>query len=210
MLEIGLTGGIGSGKSTVAEMLVARGAHLIDADVIVRDLQEPGQPVLVAMVERFGADILQEDGTLLRQAVADIVFADKDELKALNAIVHPAVRDEMTRRREALADTDETVILDIPLLNKKMHTGLAGIVVVDCPTEVAVERLMLFRAFAREDAEARIANQISRDERVADADFVVDNSGDLESLVGEVDRCWAWMSKLQRPEPGQPVVAFGG
>jgi len=116
VLEIGLTGGIGSGKSTVAAMLVERGATLLDADAIVRELQFPGMPVFVAMAERWGDRILDDAGGLDRQVVADIVFADPDELAALNGIVHPAVGDEMTRRRQELAATDATVILDIPLL----------------------------------------------------------------------------------------------
>jgi dephospho-CoA kinase len=116
VIEIGLTGGIGSGKSTVAELLVARGAVLVDADAIVREVQQPGTPVFLAMVERFGPGIVAADGTLDRPAVAAIVFADPDQLAALNGIVHPAVTDEMTARRERLAATDATVILDIPLL----------------------------------------------------------------------------------------------
>ena len=132
MLEIGLTGSIGSGKSTVATLLVERGAVLLDADAIVREIQEPGTPVFAAMVERWGDGIVTDDGTLDRQAVADRVFGDADELTALNAIVHPVVADEMTRRREALAGTDATVILDIPLLVESGHEGLAGIIVVIC------------------------------------------------------------------------------
>ena len=116
MIEIGLTGGIGSGKSTVADALVARGAELIDADRIVRDLQTPGAAVFDQMVERWGERIVAGDGTLDRAAVADIVFNDEAELEALNAIVHPAVAEEMKTRRDALQDTDTIVILDIPLL----------------------------------------------------------------------------------------------
>ena len=157
MLEIGLTGGIGSGKSTVAAMLVDRGACLLDADAIVRDLQAPGTPVFTAMIERWGNRILDDDGGLDRQAVADIVFADADELAALNGIVHPAVGDEMTRRREALADTDATVILDIPLLIESGHQGLAGVIVVDVDPEVAVARLVAGRGFTPDDARSRIA-----------------------------------------------------
>lgn len=209
MLELGLTGGIGSGKSTVAEMLVARGAQLIDADVIVRDLQAPGTPVVQAMAERFGQHILHDDGSLNRQAVADIVFADADELAALNGIVHPAVGEEMTRRREALAATDDTVILDIPLLVRERYQALAAVIVVDCPVDVAVQRLIDFRSFDEADARARIASQISREERKADAEFVIDNSSDLPALIGEVDRCWAWIDSLDRPEPGAEVIPFG-
>ena len=195
MLEIGLTGGIGSGKSTVAAMLVDRGASLLDADAIVRDLQAPGTPVFTDMIERWGNRILDDDGGLDRQAVADIVFADADELAALNGIVHPAVGDEMTRRREALADTDATVILDIPLLVESGHQGLAGVIVVDVDPEVAVARLVAGRGFTPDDARSRIERQASREERLGRADLVVDNGGSLEDLTREVDRAWSWICK---------------
>ena len=209
MLEIGLTGGIGSGKSTVAAMLVDRGASLLDADAIVRDLQTPGTPVFTAMVERWGDRILDDDGGLDRQAVADIVFADADELAALNGIVHPAVGDEMTRRREALADTDATVILDIPLLVESGHQGLAGVIVVDVDPEVAVARLVAGRGFTPDDARSRIARQASREERLGRADLVVDNGGSLEDLTREVDRAWSWIGTLERPQSGSEVSRIG-
>ena len=209
MLEIGLTGGIGSGKSTVAALLTERGAVLLDADAIVRELQEPGTPVFVAMVERWGDGIVAADGALDRQAVADRVFGDADELAALNAIVHPAVADEMTRRREALADTDATVILDIPLLVESGHEGLAGVVVVDVDPEVAVQRLVAHRGFSEDDARGRIARQASREDRLARADLVVDNSGTVADLSAEVDRVWAWIEGLERPEPGGAVTRIG-
>ena len=209
MLEIGLTGGIGSGKSTVAAMLVDRGASLLDADAIVRDLQTPGTPVFTAMVERWGDRILDDDGGLDRQAVADIVFADADELAALNGIVHPAVGDEMSRRREALADTDATVILDIPLLVESGHQGLAGVIVVDVDPEVAVTRLVAGRGFTPDDARSRIARQASREERLGRADLVVDNGGSLEDLAREVDRAWSWIGTLERPQSGSGVPRIG-
>jgi dephospho-CoA kinase len=209
VLEIGLTGGIGSGKSTVAAMLVERGAILLDADAIVRDLQLPGMPVFASMVERWGDRILDDAGGLNRQAVADIVFADPDELAALNAIVHPAVGDEMTRRRGELAATDATVILDIPLLVESGHRGLAGVVVVDVDPEVAVERLVSGRGFTAVDARNRISRQASRSERLERADLVVDNSGDLEQLAHQVDLAWAWIDTLDRPEPGAEVRRIG-
>ena len=209
MLEIGLTGGIGSGKSTVAAMLVDRGASLLDADAIVRDLQAPGTPVFTAMVERWGDRILDDDGGLNRQAVADIVFADADELAALNGIVHPAVGDEMTRRREALADTDATVILDIPLLVESGHQDLAGVIVVDVDPEVAVARLVAGRGFTPDDARSRIARQVSREERLGRADLVVDNGGSLEDLAREVDRAWSWIGTLERPQFDSGVPRIG-
>jgi dephospho-CoA kinase len=210
VIEIGLTGGIGSGKSTVAGLLVDKGAVLIDADAIVRELQQPGMPVFAAMVERWGPGIVAADGTLDRAAVASIVFADPEQLTALNGIVHPAVSDEMTRRREDLARTDATVILDIPLLVESKYSGLAGVIVVDVDPELAVERLVRHRGFSEDDARARIGRQASRDERLAIADFVIDNSGDLASLREQVDRCWVWIAGLPRPAPGGPVEPIRG
>lgn len=209
MLEIGLTGSIGSGKSTVAALLVERGAVLLDADAIVREIQQPGTPVFTAMVEQWGDDIVADDGTLNRQAVAGRVFGDADELAVLNAIVHPAVADEMTCRRKALASTDATVILDIPLLVESGHEGLAGIIVVDVDPELAVERLVTHRGFTETDARGRIARQASRTDRLARADVVVDNSGSLNDLVAQVDLVQAWLEKLDRPPLGQPVNRIG-
>ena len=209
MLEIGLTGSIGSGKSTVATLLVERGAVLLDADAIVREIQEPGTPVFAAMVGRWGDGIVTDDGTLDRQAVADRGFGDPDELAALNAIVHPVVADEMTRRREALAGTDVTVILDIPLLVESGYEGLAGIIVVDVDPELAVERLITHRGFTETDARERIARQASRTDRLARADVVVDNSGSLEDLVAQVDRVQVWLDALDRPPLDQPVNRIG-
>ncbi len=211
MIEIGLTGGIGSGKSTVADALVARGAVLIDADRIVRDLQAPGAPVFEKMVARWGEQVVAEDGTLDRAAVAGIVFADEDELKALNDIVHPAVADEMKTRREALEDTDEIVVLDIPLLVQPdgksiadRYANLAGIIVVDIDPELAVQRLVAHRGFAEEDARNRIANQASREDRRAVADQVIDNSGSLDDLEPQIDEVWEWVQRLRR-ERANPV-----
>jgi dephospho-CoA kinase len=207
VLEIGLTGGIGAGKSTVAVLLVERGAVVIDADVIVRELQQPGAPVFVEMVARFGPGIVRPDGTLDRAAVAAIVFADREALAALNDIVHPAVTDEMTRRRQAMAITDTTVVLDIPLLFESNYSILDGVVVVDVDPEVAVRRLIDHRAFSESDARARVANQASRSDRLAIADFVIDNSCSLDELSARVDACWQWVRSLRRPEPSdKPVV----
>lgn len=207
MIEIGLTGGIGSGKSTVAEGLVARGAELIDADRIVRDLQTPGGAVFEQMAARWGERIVAGDGTLDRAAVADIVFNDEAELEALNAIVHPAVAEEMKTRRETLEDTDAVVILDIPLLvrpdgtsDKDRYANLAGIIVVDVDPELAVERLVAFRGFEEADARARIANQATREARRAVADFVIDNSGTPDDLGPRIDEAWAWACDLRSHE----------
>lgn len=193
VLLVGLTGGIGSGKSTVSSSLAARGAVVIDADAITRELQEPGQPVLEAMVERFGEGILREDGRLDRQAVADLVFNDPDALADLNAIVHPAVGAEIARRLEAERDTDHIVILDVPLLVESGRNDLAALIVVDTDPEIAVRRLVEQRGFSEADARARISRQASREERLAKADFVIENSGSRAELASRIDACWAWL-----------------
>jgi dephospho-CoA kinase len=190
VLSLGLTGGIGSGKSTVSGLLEEHGAVVVDADRIVRELQQPGEPVFDAMVEEFGPGIVATDGTLDRQAVADIVFGDADALKRLNAIVHPAVGAAMAERLAALAETDSVVILDIPLLVESGRDDMAAVIVVDVDPELAVERLVEHRGFTEEDARARMARQVSREDRLAKADVVIDNSGDLDSLRAQVDDLW--------------------
>lgn len=190
MLQLGLTGGIGSGKSTVSERLEAHGAVIVDADRIVRELQAPGQPVFKAMVEAFGDGIVAEDGTLDRPAVAALVFGDADSLAELNGIVHPAVGAEMMRQLQALAETDMIVILDIPLLVEGGRDDLGALIVVDVDPEIALDRLVTQRGFSEEDARARMSRQASREDRVAKADVVIDNSGDLEALHAQVDALW--------------------
>ncbi len=197
VLVIGLTGGIGSGKSTVSAALAARGAVVVDADAITRELQEPGQPVLGAMVERFGPAILRADGALDRQAVADIVFGDPEALADLNAIVHPAVGEEIARRLAAESATDHVVVLDVPLLVESGRDDMAGTIVVDVDPEVAVARLVTQRGFREDDARARIARQAGREDRLAKADFVIDNGGDRAALAAQVDRCWEWIEGLR-------------
>jgi dephospho-CoA kinase len=197
MLLIGLTGGIGSGKSTVSAMLAERGAVVIDADAIVRELQAPGQPVLAAMVERFGPEILDEEGHLRRAAVADLVFTDAEALADLGAIVHPAVHAEIERRLAAEAETDHVVILDVPLLVESGRSDMAGLLVVDVHPDLAVARLVAHRDFREDDARARIARQASRADRVARADVVIDNGGSLDDLGPQVEAAWAWIGSLR-------------
>jgi dephospho-CoA kinase len=196
MILVGLTGGIGSGKSTVSALLAQRGAVIVDADAITRDVQQPDSPVVRAIAERFGVEVLDDDGSLNRAKVAEIVFADADALSALNGIVHPAVGKEINRRVEALASTDQIVVLDIPLLTENPRQGMQGKVVVDVPVDVQVERLVRLRGFSELDARARIARQASREDRLTGADFVIDNSGSIDELATQVDRLWAWLTSL--------------
>jgi dephospho-CoA kinase len=193
---VGLTGGIGAGKSTVSGRLRDRGAVIVDADAITKELQRPGTDVFNAMVARFGDRILGPDGTLDRQAVADIVFNDPEELKALNAIVHPAVGVEIFRRIEEQTATDNVVILDIPLLVEGGRYKVGGVLVVDTPVDVAVQRLVELRGMDEADARARIANQVSREDRVAKADMVIDNGGSEADLDAQVETVWAWIQSL--------------
>jgi dephospho-CoA kinase len=194
---VGLTGGIGSGKSTVSALLRERGAVVVDADALVRELQEPGMPVFEAMVERFGPGIVAADGSLDRQAVADIVFNDPEALAALNGIVHPAVGLEVYNRIAANEGTDNVVIADIPLLAEgNSAIKMSGVLVVDTPTEVQVERLVGSRGFPEADARARISRQATREDRLAKADRVIDNSGSLDDLLAQIDGVWAWIEGL--------------
>ncbi len=207
MFAIGLTGGIGSGKSAVADLLVQRGAVLIDADLVAREVVTPGGPAYQPLLDRFGPGIMAPDGTLDRPALAGLAFKDPAALSDLNAITHPAIGLEMLERRRALEGTDSVVVLAIPLL-KAAHretVGLDAVVVVDCPVEVALERLVGQRGMDRADAEARMASQISRAERVAEADYVLDNSSSLEHLAAEVDRLWAWVADRRAGGPAMPA-----
>jgi dephospho-CoA kinase len=207
VILLGLTGGIGSGKSTVSAMLVAKGATLVDADAITREVQQPGSPVLAALAERFGADILDADGALLRQRLADRVFSDPEEVKALNAIVHPAVGEEIRRRLEDAREHGGVVVLDVPLLAENPRWPLSGTLVVDTDTEVAIDRLVRLRGMDEADARARIARQATREERRARADRVVTNDGDLAALRRQVDDVWAWAQQLpEAPEPAEEAA----
>ncbi len=196
MLAVGLTGGIGSGKSAVADLLVARGAVLIDADQLARDVVAPGGPAYQPLIDRFGPSIVASDGTIDRPALAAVAFVDDAARADLNAITHPAIGAAMVEARDALAGSDRIVVLAIPLLtaNHRETSKLDDVVVVDCPTDVALERLLTQRGMDRADAEARIRAQITREERVKEADYVLDNSGDRATLEVEVDRLWEWLN----------------
>lgn len=203
-LGVGLTGGIGSGKSTVAARLVEHGAVLVDADQIAREVVAPGAPAYEALVERFGPAVLAADGTIDRPALAAVVFSDARALADLNAITHPVVGATMLARRIGPHPEGAVVICDIPLLRAEHRhlLQLEMVVVVDCPVEVALERLVAQRGMDPDDARSRIAAQISREERTAGADVVIDNSGTLQQLLGATDQLWAQLSARARQPRG--------
>jgi len=192
VLLVGLTGGIASGKSTVAAMLLERGAQLIDADEISREIVEPGKDAWRRIVEHFGNEVLRPDRRLDREKLAAIVFADPAKRQLLNEITHPRVMDEMARRIATLADTDAIVVCDIPLLTERGSEKMFQIVVVvTAPEEVRIERLATSRGYSRDEAHARIRAQTSDDERRAIADIVIENDGNLASLQDQMDALWA-------------------
>ncbi|WP_066063503.1 dephospho-CoA kinase [Frankia sp. EI5c] len=192
---MGLTGGIGSGKSAVSECLVAHGAWLVDADRIAREVVEPGSPGLAAVAAAFGPTVLGPDGALDREALGRIVFADVDSRRQLESITHPLIRAEMARRIAA-APADGVVIHDIPLLVESgPRPGYDLIVVVEAPRELRLERLAR-RGLPREQAEARMAAQASDEQRRAVADILIDNSGSLDDLRARVAE--VWLELLQR------------
>ncbi|MER8102998.1 dephospho-CoA kinase [Kitasatospora sp. NPDC094016] len=195
MLKIGLTGGIGAGKSEVSRLFAAHGAVIVDSDVIAREVVAPGTDGLAAVAAEFGPQVLREDGALDRPALGAIVFADPARLQALNAIVHPLVR-ARSAELEAAAAPDAVVVHDVPLL---AENGLAPlydlVVVVDAADDVRVERLVRLRGMAEDEALARMAAQASRADRLAIADVVIDNGGPLEALAARVDEVWAELVK---------------
>ena len=196
-LVVGVTGGIGSGKSTVAALLGEQGAVVVDADQIARRVVEPGQPAHHAVVDRFGPDVVAPDGSLDRARLGALVFSDPAARRDLEAITHPPIRRAMAER-VARAGPDAVVVLVVPLLAEAGRVGLPldVVVVVDCPVEIAMARLVQRRAMDERDVQARVQAQASREERLRIADFVVDNSGDLEHLAAELDRCWDWIEGL--------------
>jgi dephospho-CoA kinase len=191
MLRVGLTGGIGSGKSEVSRRLAAQGAVIIDADLIAREVVAPGSEGLAEVERAFGTDVLGPDGALDRARLGDIVFADQQRLAALNAIVHPRVGARM-RELEDAAGPGAVVVHDVPLI---AENGLAGaydlVVVVDAPPRVQLDRLVRLRGMTPEQAAARMAAQASREDRLAIAGMVVDNSGSLAELDRQVGELWA-------------------
>lgn len=201
MTRIGLTGGIGSGKSTVAGMLVERGAVVIDADQIARDLVEPGGPALAELVTEFGPRILQENGSLSRGELARLAFSDPRATLRLNEIMHPLIRAEAVRQLNAQPDR-AVVVYDMPLLVETGQRDVVDlVVVVDVPEEVQIDRAVRLRGLDEEDVRRRMAVQSTRDERLAAADVVVDNSGDLEATAAQVDGLWLRLASSSGASP---------
>ncbi|MGW4667577.1 dephospho-CoA kinase [Streptosporangium sandarakinum] len=198
MLKVGLTGGIGSGKSEVSRRLASLGAVVIDADRIAREVVEPGTEGLARVVEAFGAGILRADGTLDRPKLGSTVFSDPERLAVLNGIVHPLVGARVAELQDR-ADADAIVVYDVPLL---AENGLAPmydvVVVVDAADDVRIARLVELRGMARQDAEARIAAQASREDRLKVADIVVPNEGSLEELTARAEEVWAELTTRAR------------
>ncbi|MEU3553027.1 dephospho-CoA kinase [Streptomyces fragilis] len=199
MLNVGLTGGIGAGKSEVSRLLVAHGAVLIDADRIAREVVEPGTPGLAAVVEAFGPEVLAADGSLDRPRLGAIVFADPEKRAVLNSIVHPLVG-ERSRELEAAAPADAVVVHDVPLLTEN---GLAPlydlVVVVDTSPATQLERLTGLRGMSEEDARARMAAQATREQRLEIADVVIDNDVPLPELERRVAEVWDDLQHRARP-----------
>lgn len=203
MKLVGLGGGIGSGKSSVSQRLAVKGAVIVDADLIARLVVEPGFGVLEQLVDRFGHGVLTMEKTLDRKALATLVFPNPESVKALNAITHPAIGREMERQVSMNKDTDNVVVLDAPLLFERDRPDLLGKMLVDVDEEVAIRRLVDFRGFDEQDARRRVAAQMTRAERRAKADFVIDNSGSIAELDLQVDAAWKWISELQTPGRAQ-------
>jgi dephospho-CoA kinase len=200
MIAVGLTGGIGSGKSTVAELLVEHGAVLVDADRVAREVVVPGGPAYQPLIDRFGPEILTPSGEIDRPTLASLTFGHPEALADLNAITHPAIGIEMIARRDRSQGTDDIVVMDIPLL-RSIHRetlSLVAVIVVDTPTDIALERLVGTRGMDRADAEARIGSQVDRATRREGADLIIDNSKDRDHLEGEVDRVWTALVDLRR------------
>ena len=206
MKLIGLTGAIGSGKSSVSALFERKGAIIIDGDGIAKQLQQQGSPTLQKLVDEFG-DILLDSGELDRAKVAKLVFGDSEMLKRLNAIMHPAIGVEILRQIELNIATDNVVVLDMPLLVENPRDGMSGLVVVDVDPEVAISRLVQFRNMNEGDAKRRMASQASREDRLKVADRIIDNSGSPEDLGSQVDDVWDWFATLPNAQQGAGALS---
>lgn len=196
-MVIALTGGIASGKSTIATRLSELGAVIVDADRIAREVVEPGSDALAAIGERFGQEVLTAEGALDRPALASVIFADPDARAALNSIVHPAVlaRSQELFRLAAEADPAAIVVYDVPLLTEaRARDEFETVIVAEAPAEQRIRRLVELRGMDPTEARNRVASQASDDERRAIADHLIDTSGDLEHTLAQVDAVWATLS----------------
>ncbi|MHB1444262.1 MAG: dephospho-CoA kinase [Acidimicrobiales bacterium] len=205
MAVVGLTGGIGAGKSTVVSLLAEKGAVIVDADRIAHEVMAPGGEAYQPVIDRFGPGVVSGDGTIDRAAVAAIVFNDPAALADQQAITWPVIGKVMAERVAEGQASGAIVIMDIPLLREGKgggRYGLDAVIVVDTPVEVAVDRLVNQRGMAEADARARIANQASREERVAIADHVIDNAGTMKELRAQVDAVWVELVALTGPAAG--------
>ncbi len=201
MLRVGLTGGIGAGKSEVSRRLAAHGAVVLDADLIAREVVAPGTDGLAEIVAAFGSGALGPDGALDRAALGDIVFADQEKLAALNSIVHPRVGTRM-RELEDSAKAGSVIVHDVPLIaENRLSDGYDLVVVVDVPPRIQLDRLVRNRGMSREQAQARMAAQASREQRLAIADIVLDNSGSLTELDRQVGELWGELRKRPQMRP---------
>jgi dephospho-CoA kinase len=210
VLLVGLTGGIGAGKSTVADLLARHGAHVVDADAVARSVVDPGTPALAKLVERFGNGILGADGALDRPALGRLAFADEQSRKDLEAITHPAINEEFLRRIQACPD-DAIVICDVPLLVESPQgrgRGYKYVIVVEAPLELRLQRLEE-RGVPRADAEQRMKAQASDEERRKIATHVIDNSGDVAHLERQVDAVWADLVRLKDAPAPDAAPASG-
>lgn len=201
---VGLTGGIGSGKSTVARSLAERGAVVVDADAIARMVVEPGQPALAELVDAFGPEILRADGSLDRAALAERAFVSEDARKQLEGITHPAIAKEFLAQIASASSGDGIVVHDVPLLVESTRGyDYGAVIVVEAPVELRLSRVVA-RGVARADAERRMALQASDEERRKVATWVIDNSGDLEHLERQVDAIWPELEKRARETSAEP------
>jgi dephospho-CoA kinase len=205
MVRVGLTGGIGSGKSTVARMLAEHGAIVIDADRIARELVEPGGAALAELVTEFGPRILQADGSLSRAELASMAFSDPRATSRLNAIMHPLIRAE-AERQIADQSSEPVVVYDMPLLVETGQADLVDIVVVvDVSEEMQVDRAVRLRGLDEADVRRRMEVQAAREDRVAAADAVIDNAGTIDETHAAVDELWAWLVSGAASDPGRTV-----
>ena len=197
---VGLSGGIGSGKSTVAGLLAARGALVIDVDRVSRELQEPGEPLHERIVERWGRGVLDGDGRLDRAALSRIVFADREQLTELTMMAAPFTEEAIIARAAACLGTDRVAVVETAMSLVPMY-GMQGLCLVDVPPEVAVGRLVTHRGMTEKDARARLASQLPRETRLEHADFVIDNSGPPAALDEQVEQAWTWIHQLPDAVP---------